>query len=110
MKPKAPGAWLTLHTSYYAAPACNPLTFLEDAELILLHARGVVQVIRDALHQHAMPDANSLAHALGAIEMLMDMGSASAHMAYERFQELGDAWLRNGHLYATPGIDDVTQQ
>jgi hypothetical protein len=107
MKDKDSGAWLTLNTSYYAAPAGNPLTLLEDSELILQHARGVVQVVRDALHAHAIPDSRSLAHTLAAVEVLMQMGSGSAEVAYRRFQELGDTWLRHGHLYAEPENDDV---
>jgi len=107
MNTKASGAWLALHTSYYAAPVGNPLSLLEDSELILQNARGVVQVLRDALHLHAIPDAKSLAHSLAAVEMMMQMGSGSAEVAYRRFQELGDAWLRHGHLYAEPENDDV---
>jgi len=107
METKATNAWITLNTSYYAAAVGNPLTLLEDSELILQHARGVVQVVRDALHVHAIPDTRSLAHTLAAVELLMQMGSGSAEVAHRRFQELGSAWLRRGHLRADPENDNV---
>jgi hypothetical protein len=93
MKEKAPGAWLTLNTSYYPAPVGNPLSLLDDSYMLLERAHGIVQLMRDALQLSPCVDTRSLTLALKAVETLMEMSAGSAEAAHVRFEEIGDGWI-----------------
>ena len=95
MKEKAPGAWLTLNTSYYAAAIGNPLTLLDDSYTLLERAHGVVQLMREALQLSPCVDAHSLTLALRAVETLMEMSAGSAEEAHVRLAQIGDGWTAN---------------
>ncbi|WP_233840517.1 hypothetical protein [Dyella sp. 2HG41-7] len=93
MKEKAPGAWLTLNASYFAAPVLNPLSLLDDAQTLIENAHGVVQVMRDAVQLSPYVDNRALAHALKAVETLMEMSAGCAEVAHVRFVSIGDGWI-----------------
>ena len=65
MKEKAPGAWLTLSTSYYPTPIGSPLALLDDSYMLLECAQGIVQLMRDALQLSPCVDARADACAKG---------------------------------------------
>ena len=96
MKEKAPGAWLTLNTSYYTAPIGNPLALLDDSYMLLERAQGIVQLMREALQLSPCVDPRSLTLALKAVETLMEMGASSAEEAHIRFEQIGDGWIASG--------------
>lgn len=93
MKEKAPGAWLTLSSSYYVAPIGNPLALLDDAYTLLERAHGIVHIMRDALQLSPCVDTRALALALKAVETLMEMSGGSTEAAHVRFIEIGDGWV-----------------
>ena len=93
MKEKAPGAWLSLNTSYYVAPIGNPLALLDDAYMLLESAHGVVQLMRDALQLSPCVDTRALTLALKGVETLMEMSAGSTEAAHVRFAEIGDGWI-----------------
>jgi hypothetical protein len=93
MKEKAPGAWLSLNTSYYVAPIGNPLALLDDSYMLLERAHGIVQLMREALQLSPCVDARSLTLALKAVETLMEMSAGSAEEAHVRFEQIGDGWI-----------------
>jgi hypothetical protein len=92
MKEKAPGAWLTLNTSYYPAPLGSPLALLDDAYILLESAQGIVHLMRDALQLSPCMDARAMTLALRGVETLMDMSAGSTEAAHVRFEEIGDGW------------------
>lgn len=93
MKEKSSGAWLTLNTSYYAAPVGNPLALLDDAYLLQERAHGMVNIMREAIQLSPCVNMRSLAHALQAVEILMQMSAGSTEAAHVRFEQIGDAWV-----------------
>jgi hypothetical protein len=104
MKEKAPGAWLTLNTSYYPAPIGNPLALMDDAYTLLERAHGIVQLMRDALQLSPCVDTRALMLALKGVETLMEMSvetlmemssknAGSTEAAHVRFVEIGDGWV-----------------
>jgi hypothetical protein len=93
MKEKLNEAWLTLNTNYYPSPIGNPLALLDDAQILMERAHGVVRVMREALQLSACVDKDALAHSLKAAETLMEMASGSAEEAHVRFITIGDAWI-----------------
>ncbi|WP_233840029.1 hypothetical protein [Dyella sp. 2HG41-7] len=93
MKEKAPGAWLTLSTSYFPAPVVNPLRLLDDAYMLIENAHGVVKVMRDAMQLSPYVDTRALSLALKAVEILMEMSAGSTEAAHVRFEEIGDGWV-----------------
>lgn len=64
MKPYAPGAWISLNTSYYAAPICDQANLLDDASLLLGSVRGIAQSLSDLLSEDADSHPADLADAL----------------------------------------------
>lgn len=93
MNEKANGAWLTLNTSYYAAPIGNPLTLLDDSYLLLERAHGIVQLMREALQLSPCIDVHALTLALKGVETLMEMSAGSAEEAHVRLAQIGDGWV-----------------
>jgi hypothetical protein len=93
MKEKAPGAWLTLSTSYYPTPIGSPLALLDDSYMLLESAHGIVQLMRDALQLSPCVDARALTLALKGVETLMEMSAGSTEAAHVRFEEMGDGWI-----------------
>ena len=96
MKEKAPGAWLTLNTSYYPAPIGNPLALMDDAYTLLERverAHGIVQLMREALQLSPCVDTRSLMLALKGVETLMEMSAGSTEAAHVRFEEIGNGWI-----------------
>ncbi|GLQ46527.1 hypothetical protein GCM10007862_15780 [Dyella lipolytica] len=96
MKEKAPGAWLTLNTSYYPAPVGSPLDLLSDSYMLLESAHGIVHLMRNALQLSPCVDARSLTLALKGVETLMEMSAGSTEAAHVRFEQIGDGWV-TGH-------------
>jgi hypothetical protein len=88
MKQPSPGAWITLNTSYYIGPLCDPSTLLDDASLLLDGAHGITQSLADLLSHDASADPDSLANALWAAAMLIQMGQRSADEAHARIQRM----------------------
>lgn len=88
MKPHAPGAWISLNTSYYAAPICDPANLLDDASLLLGSARGITQSLSDLLSEDADSHPADLADALWGVALLIEMGQSSAQEAQRRIQKL----------------------
>jgi len=93
MKEKAPGAWLTLNTSYYPAAIGNPLTLLDDSYTLLERAQGIVHLMHEALQLSPSVDARALTLALKAVETLMEMSAGSAEEAHVRLEQIGDGWI-----------------
>jgi hypothetical protein len=93
MKEKAPGAWLTLNTSYYTAPIGNPLALLDDSYMLLERAHGVVHLMREAIQLSPCVNMRSLTLALQAVETLMEMSAGSTEAAHVRFEEMGEGWI-----------------
>jgi hypothetical protein len=89
MKEQAPGAWISLNASYYVDPTCHPDKLLDDANLFLDGAHGIIQSLSEALGQDADIDPGDLANALWGAAMLMQMGQRSAQEAHERIRRLG---------------------
>jgi hypothetical protein len=88
MKQSAPGAWITLNTSYYIGPLCDPSTLLDDASLLLDGAHGITQSLADLLSHDASADPDCLVNALWAAAMLIQMGQRSADEAHARIQRM----------------------
>lgn len=88
MKSHAPGAWITLNTSYFAAPVCHPFALLDDASLLLSSAHGITQSFSDLLGQGVDADPNDLAKALWGVSVLIEMGQRSAEEAHKRIREM----------------------
>jgi hypothetical protein len=86
MKRRAPGAWITLNASYYAAPVCHPDKFMDDAILLLNGARGITQSLSDLLEQRGNINADDLAKALWSASVLIQMGQRSAEEAHCRIR------------------------
>jgi hypothetical protein len=101
MKEKPDGAWFTLNTSYFPAPIGNPLALLDDAQMLLERAHGVVQLMREAMQLSPYIDKDALIESMKAVETLMEMGAASAEEAHVRFITIGDAWIGNGNEYSS---------
>ncbi|GFZ96634.1 hypothetical protein [Dyella caseinilytica] len=93
MKEKAPGAWLTLNTSYYASPVGNPLALLDDAYMLLESAQGIVHLVRDALQLSPYVDPRAMTLALKGVETLMEMSAGSTEATHVRFEEIGEGWI-----------------
>jgi hypothetical protein len=87
-----PGPWLTLNTTYYAAPVGNPLTLLEDSQTLLKSAHAMALILREFILLRPNTDRESLMLALQAVEILMQMSAGSTRVANARFLEMGDAW------------------
>ncbi|GLQ98792.1 hypothetical protein [Dyella mobilis] len=88
MKRRAPGAWISLNTSYYAAPVCQPMSLLDDADLLLGSARGIAQSLSELLSQDGESHPVGLADALWGVALLVEMGQSSAQEANRRIQKL----------------------
>jgi hypothetical protein len=93
MNEKAPGAWLTLNTSYYPAPIGNPLALLDDSYMLLERAQGIVQLMREALQLSPCVEPRALTLALKAVETLMEMSAGCAEEAHVRLEQIGDNWI-----------------
>jgi hypothetical protein len=91
----APGAWITLNSSYYPAPIGNALALLDDSYILLERAQGIVQLMRDALQLSPCVDTRALTLALKGVETLMEMSAGSTEAAHVRFEEIGDGWIAN---------------
>jgi hypothetical protein len=94
MKEPAPGAWVTLNASYYFGPLCDPDKLLDDANLLLDGAHGIIRSLSDSLSQDMDSEPGDLAHALWGAAMLLQMGQRSAQEAHERLQRMRKA-IRN---------------
>lgn len=88
MKPREPGAWITLNTSYFAAPVCHPFALLDDASLLLNGAHGITQSLSDLLGQGVDIEPSDLAKALWGASLLIEMGQRSAEEAHKRIRRL----------------------
>lgn len=95
MNPKAPGAWISLNTSYYLPPACDPLSLLDDATLLLDSAQSMVRVLSDLLPQTESANQGDLANAMFGIATLIEMGQCSAQEAQRRLSTVREeVWQR----------------
>jgi hypothetical protein len=88
MKEPAPGAWVTLNTSYYFGPLCPPDKLLDDANLLLDGAHGIIHSLSESLSQDADIDSEDLANALWGAAMLIQMGQHSAEEAHGRIKKM----------------------
>ena len=95
MKHRDRGAWITLNTSYYIGPLCDPATLLDDASMLLDGAQGITQSLADLLSQDVDIDANELAKALSAASTLIQMGQRSAQEAHARIQKMRKSMHRD---------------
>jgi hypothetical protein len=93
MNNKTSGAWLTLNTTYYAAPVGNPLTLLEDSQTLLKSAHAVALILRELILLKPNTNKEWLMLALQAVEILMQMSAGSTRVANARFLEIGDPWV-----------------
>ena len=93
MNEKAPGAWLTLQSNYYAAPSGDPLALLDDAYTLLERAHGVVHLMREAIQLSPYVNMRSMALALQAVETLMEMSAGSTEAAHVRFEAINAGWV-----------------
>jgi hypothetical protein len=88
MKEQTPSAWITLNASYYIEPACHPDKLLDDADLFLDGAHGIIQSLFDALSQDTDIDPDDLANALWGAAKLLQMGQRSAQESHEQLQRI----------------------
>jgi hypothetical protein len=88
MKEQALGPWISLNASYYVDPACRPDKLLDDANLFLDGAHGIIQSLFDSLSQDADIDSDDLANALWGAAKLLEMGQRSAEEAQGRLQRM----------------------
>jgi hypothetical protein len=95
MKRRAPGAWITLNASYYAAPVCHPDKFMDDAIMLFNGARGIAQSLSGLLEKNGTINADDLAKALWSASVLIQMGQRSAEEAYGRVRKIQNR-MRNG--------------
>jgi hypothetical protein len=86
MKEQTPGAWVTLNASYHFGPLCPPDKLLDDANLLLDGAHGVIRSLSESLSQDVDIDPDDLAHALWGAALLLQMGQRSAQEAHERLK------------------------
>ena len=100
-----PGPWLTLNTTYYAAPVSNPLTLLEDSQMLLKSAHAVALILHELILLKPNTDRECLRLALRAVEILMQMSAGSTRVANTRFEELGDAWV-TGELEEVEEVEE----
>jgi hypothetical protein len=91
MKEQTPDAWISLNASYYVAPACHPDKLLDDANLFLDGAHGIIQSLFDSLSQDVDIDSDDLANALWGADKLLEMGQRSAQEAHGRLQKIRKA-------------------
>jgi hypothetical protein len=89
MKEQAPDAWISLNATYYVEPACHPDKLLDDTNLFLDGAHGIIQSLFDSLSQDADIDSGDLANALWGAAKLLQMGQRSAQQAHERIRRSG---------------------
>jgi hypothetical protein len=87
MKEQASGAWISLNASYYVGPVCHPDKLLDDANLLLDGAHGMIRSLFDSLSQDVDIEPDDLANALWGAAMLMQMGQRSAQEAHERLRK-----------------------
>jgi hypothetical protein len=83
MKEQAPDAWVTLNASYYIGSACDPGKLLDDANLLLDGAHGIIRSLSDALSHDVDIGPDDLANALWGAAMLVQMGQRSAQEAHQ---------------------------
>jgi hypothetical protein len=88
MKQRAQGAWITLNSSYYCAPACDVSNLLDDASLLLSGARGITQSLSDLLNQGVDIEPGDLASALWGASVLIQLGQSSAEEAHVRIRKI----------------------
>jgi hypothetical protein len=81
-------AWINLNASYYVDPVCHPDKLLDDANLFLDGAHGIIQSLFDSLSQDADIDSDDLANALWGAAKLLEMGQRSAEEAHGRLQRM----------------------
>jgi hypothetical protein len=91
MKQQEPNAWISLNASYYVDPACHPDKLLDDANLFLDGAHGIIQSLFDSLSQDVDIEPDDLANALWGAAMLLQIGQRSAQEAHERIQKIRKA-------------------
>jgi hypothetical protein len=84
MKEQTPGAWITLNARYDFGPLCPPDQLLDDANLLLDGAHGIIRSLSESLSQDVDIDAGDLANALWGAALLLQMGQRSAQEAHER--------------------------
>ena len=94
MKEQAPCAWISLNVSYYVGPVCDPGKLLDDANLLLDGAHGIIQSLSELLGQDADVDSDHLANALWGAATLVQMGQRSAQEAHGRLQKMRTTILR----------------
>jgi hypothetical protein len=87
MKEPTSGAWISLNASYYVEPACHPDKLLDDANLFLDGAHGIIRSLSESLSQDMDIDPDDLANALWGAAMLLQMGQRSAQEAHGRLQK-----------------------
>jgi hypothetical protein len=80
-------AWFTLNASYFPPAACKPGKLMDDANLFLDGARGVIRSLSDMLSEDADVDMEDVAHALWAAAALIEMGQRSAQVEYGRIRK-----------------------
>jgi hypothetical protein len=90
MNEKAPGAWLTLRSSYYTTHTDDPFALLDDAYTLLERAHGVVQIMREAIQLSPCINMRALTLAMQAVETLMEMSAGSTEAAHVRFEHIGE--------------------
>jgi hypothetical protein len=88
MTEQTPDAWITLNASYDFGPLCPPDKLLDDANLLLDGAHGIIRCLSDSLSQDMDIDPGDLANALWGAAMLLQMGQRSAQEAHERLQKI----------------------
>jgi hypothetical protein len=79
-------AWFTLNASYFPPVACLPGKLMDDANLFLTGAHGIIRSLADSLHEEASFDPDDLANALWAASALIEMGQGSAREEYARMR------------------------
>ena len=91
MKEKDPGAWLTLNTSYYPAIVGNPLTFLDDAYVLIERAHGVAIHSRNVSGRlRAQRYEIAGEHAAARLEEGRSLRRQRRHIRQHQRQSVGD--------------------
>jgi hypothetical protein len=79
--------WFTLNASYFPPIACTPGKLMDDADLFLDGARGIIRSLADMLHEDAEVDLEDVAQALWSAATLIEMGQRSAQVEYGRIRK-----------------------
>jgi hypothetical protein len=91
MKTHLPGPWISLNANYYIEPVCHPGKLLDDANLLLDGAHGIVHSLSDLLSQGVDMNPADLANALWGASTLIELGQRSAQEAHGRLEKIRNA-------------------